>query len=188
MSNQENTNSSNKSKLFKSGSYSLISTLVLIGIVIAINIFTHFIPTKYTQFDTSYNKLYSITDETKAIIGNLSNDITIYWIARESYKDDSVELLLNEYKTYSNKITIKEVDPELNPSFGKKYTDSLQDNSIIVEAGYRFKYLGYNDLFETDYSNYYTTGDTEISLLGEQIIKASASSGTEPSVIKLNSL
>ena len=91
--NVENNNNNNKKekrkfkdsinkKYLKNGSYSSVMIVVFIAIIIVINMIVGNLPSKYTQLDISSEKLYTIGDETKAMLKNLDKDVTIYQIAR----------------------------------------------------------------------------------------------------------
>lgn len=54
-------------KYLKNGSYSVVISAIFIVIVIVINMIVGSLPSKYTEFDVSSQKLYSIGDETKLI-------------------------------------------------------------------------------------------------------------------------
>ena len=49
-------------------------------------------------------------------------------------------------------------DPDVFPTFTQQYTDSFTENSLIVEAGERYRYVDYNDIFVMDYTSYYYYG------------------------------
>ena len=54
-------------KYLKNGSYSVVISAIFIVIVIVINMIVGSLPSKYTEFDVSSQKLYSIGDETKIL-------------------------------------------------------------------------------------------------------------------------
>ena len=61
----------------KGGSYSLAVTAVVLAILIVVNIFASTLPSSITKLDISSSKLYSITSNTKAVVNNLQQDVTI---------------------------------------------------------------------------------------------------------------
>ena len=83
-----------KTRSFRVGGYSIVTTAIVIAIAIVINILVSALPTSWTQFDTTANKVFSITDQTKSVVKNLDKDVTIYWIVRDGYEDTYLENLL----------------------------------------------------------------------------------------------
>ena len=57
--------------------------------------------------------------------------------------------------------------PDVFPTFTQQYTDSFTENSLIVEAGERYRYVDYNDIFVMDYTSYYYYGTENWSFCGE---------------------
>ena len=81
----------------KGGSYSLFVTAVVLAILIVVNIFASALPTSLTKYDISSSKLYSITSNTKVVVNNLQQDITIYWVVQADMEDAIIENLLGKY-------------------------------------------------------------------------------------------
>lgn len=145
----------------KGGSYSLIVTAVVLAILIVVNAFVSVLPTTLTKFDISSSKLYSITSNTKVVVNNLRQDVTIYWVVQADEEDDVIENLLGKYENLSDYIDVVKKNPDVFPTFTEQYTsESVPNNSLIVESGDRSRYISYNDIYlsETDmYSYSYTT-------------------------------
>lgn len=150
-------------KYLKNGSYSSIMIVVFIAIIIVINMIVGNLPSKYTQLDISSEKLYTIGDETKAMLKDLDKDVTIYQIAQSGSEDETISNLLQRYADESAHITVEQKDPVVNPKFVSEYTsDNLSSNSLIVVCGDRNKVVNYNNIYESslDYNtySYKTTG------------------------------
>ncbi|MGM9588430.1 MAG: GldG family protein [Candidatus Limivicinus sp.] len=145
----------------KGGSYSLILTVVVLSLLIVGNIFVSTLPTTLTKFDISSSKLYSITSNTKAVVNNLQQDVTIYWIVQSGKEDDVIENLLGKYDSLSGHIDVVKKNPDVFPTFTEQYTDEdVPNNSLIVESGDRSRYISYQDIYITEgsmYSYSYTT-------------------------------
>ena len=145
----------------KGGSYSLAVTAVVLAILIVINIFANTLPTSLTKFDISSSKLYSITSNTKVVVNNLQQDVTIYWVVQSDMEDEIIENLLGKYESLSDHIEVVKKNPDVFPTFTQQYTDEqVPNNSLIVESGERYRYISYNDIYlmESDmYSYSYTT-------------------------------
>ena len=150
-------------KYLKNGSYSSVMIVVFVAIIIVINMIVGNLPSKYTQLDISAEKLYTIGDETKAMLKDLNKDVTIYQIAQSGSEDETISNLLQRYADESDHITVEVKDPVVNPKFVSEYTtDNLSSNSLIVVCGDRNKVVNYNNIYqsELDYNtySYNTTG------------------------------
>ena len=117
----------------------------------------------YSSVMISAEKLYTIGDETKAMLKDLDKDVTIYQIAQSGSEDETISNLLQRYADESEHITVEVKDPVVNPKFVSEYTtDNLSSNSLIVVCGDRNKVINYNNIYqsELDYNtySYNTTG------------------------------
>lgn len=138
------------------------STVVIISTALAVllNVLSAELPAKYTAFDVTSNKLYSLTEETKAMVGALEEDINIYVLVNEEQADSVLDTTLQNYADLNSHIKLSYVDPAINPKFFTQYTNSsISYNSIIVEGSKRSKVIDYNSIYETefDYSTYSST-------------------------------
>lgn len=137
------------------GGYALAITAVIIAAIVVINFIVGAIPSKFTTFDVSSQKLYSIGKTTKGVLDDLKEDVTINFLTVSGQEDETTEKLLNAYKGYSSRIKVKKVDMVSNPSFAKKYTDaSVSLNSVIVVCGSKSKVIDANSLYQYDSSGY----------------------------------
>ena len=148
-------------KYLKNGSYSVVISAIFIVIVIVINMIVGSLPSKYTEFDVSSQKLYSIGDETKAYLKKLDKDITIYQVVQSGSEDETLKRLLEKYAEESSHIKVETKDPVVNPKFTSQYTsDDVSANSLIVVCGDRSKIVSYDTIYQSsmDYNTYsYTT-------------------------------
>lgn len=141
----------------KGGSYSLIVTAVVLALLIVVNIFASTMPTTLTKYDISSSKLYSITSNTKAVVNNLKQDVTIYWIVQADQEDSIIENLLGKYDGLSSHIDVVKKNPDVFPTFTEQYTDEeVPNNSLIVESGERYRYISNEEIYEyeVDYYSY----------------------------------
>ena len=139
----------------KGGSYSLVMTAVVLAILIVANIFVSTMPTTMTKYDISSSKLYSITSNTKVVVNNLQQDVTIYWVVQADAEDEIIENLLGKYESLSSHIDVVKKNPDVFPTFTEQYTDEeVPNNSIIVESGDRYRYISNNDIYETELDYY----------------------------------
>lgn len=147
---------------FRGGSYSLMITVVVLAVLVAVNIFASALPAASTRYDISSTKLYSITSNTKVVVNALEKDVTIYWVVQADQEDAVIENLLNKYDSLSEHIEIVKKNPDIFPTFAEQYTDqTVQNNSLIVECGDRNRFISYSDIYlvesENMYSYNYTT-------------------------------
>lgn len=145
----------------RGGTYSLAVTAVVLAILIAVNVFVSVLPASATKLDISASKLYSITSNTKAVVNNLTQDVTLYWVVQADKEDSVIENLLSKYDSLSDHIQVEKKNPDVYPTFAAQYTDeTVPNNSVIVVSGDRSRYISYNDIYvQTSdmYSYSYTT-------------------------------
>jgi len=145
----------------KGGSYSLVLTGIVLAILITVNVLASVLPSTWTQLDISSAKLYSITSNTKAVVNALEKDVTIYWVVQSDKEDDIIENLLAKYESLSEHIKVVKKNPDVYPTFAQQYTsETVLNNSLIVECGDSSRYISYEDIYltEADMASYsYTT-------------------------------
>lgn len=152
----------NKRRLMH-GSYSAALTVFVVAGVLVINLIAGALPSQYTKLDVTDQKLSVIGDQTKEILSGLENDITLYYVVQDGNRDDNVARLLERYDDFSDRVTVEEKDPVLNPKFASQYTEEgLTDNSVIVVSGEKSRVVAYEDMYESEFNySYYmyeTTG------------------------------
>ena len=154
----------------KGGGYSLIISCVVLAILIVVNIFVSVLPASWTNLDISSSQLYSITSNTKAVLNNLQEDVTIYWIVQAGEEDEILENLLAKYESQSDHIQVVKKNPDVYPTFAQQYTsEEVPNNSLIVECGDRSRYISNRDIYEYTV-DYYTYTEYADSFDGEGAI------------------
>lgn len=154
-------------KTISLGTYSTVVVVVVTAAVVILNVFVSEIPAKYTVFDVTADKLYSLSDETKKVAENISEDITIYVLANEKDADTTLKETLENYEGLNSHIKVSYVDPAVNPRFYQNYTDTdISQGSLIVESSKRSKVIDYDNIYEyqvdyTSYSSYASGYDGE---------------------------
>lgn len=132
----------------RGGTYSLAVTAVVLAILIAVNVFVSVLPASATKLDISASKLYSITSNTKAVVNNLTQNVTLYWVVQADKEDSVIENLLSKYDSLSDHIQVEKKNPDVYPTFAAQYTDeTVPNNSVIVVSGDRSRYISYNDIY-----------------------------------------
>ena len=159
MNNEKNISPTVKNKVglnkkyLKIGSFSITMTAVVIAVVIVVNMIVGEIPTTFTKFDLSSESLFTVGEETEAILSGVDVDVTFTILAQRGNEDPTVTELLERYKALNDRIKIKTVDPITNPTYIEKYTtESLSENSVIAESEKRFYVVDYYDIYTIEYS------------------------------------
>ncbi|MBR4185488.1 MAG: Gldg family protein, partial [Clostridia bacterium] len=151
-------------KALKIGSISITTTAVVIAIFIVVNLFVGELPSTATKFDLSERALFTISDETKEVLSRVDEDVKIYLLTQRGQENPTIREMLERYHALNSHVTWSTVDPVTNPAFLEQYTtDTLSDNSLVVESARRSYVVDYNKIFQTeyteeDYYNYYYYG------------------------------
>ena len=130
---------------------------MVLALAVVVNILASALPSTLTQYDISAAQLYSVTSNTKVVLGALEDDVTIYWIVQSGQEDQIIENLLDKYESLSGHIAVVKRNPDVYPTFAQQYTDeAVQNNSLVVECGDRYRFIGYDDiyLYEADMYTY----------------------------------
>lgn len=155
-----------KSRKLKYGTYATVFTVVFIVAVILINIFMSYMTDRFVwEADMTKERLFEISEDTKEVLADLNEPITITVLAEETtYRDSpssstgSVNLLGNIYETLqryetlgAGKITVRYINPNLNPKIVEEYNflGNILSNDIIIESSKRFKKLSPHNLYSS---------------------------------------
>ena len=131
-----------KSRAFRVGGYSATACVVVAAIAIAAVLIVDALPSSYTKLDITSNQMFSLSEQTKAILQTQDREVDFYLIAQQGKEDANILELLNRYKDLNDKVKVSTVDPVLYPSFTQQYTDtSVSENSVLVVSGDR-SYVG----------------------------------------------
>ena len=157
-----------KSRSFRVGGYSMAAAVIVLAIAVAVNVLVSALPSSMTQFDTTANELYTISEQTENIVRGLDRDVTIYWVVQSGQEDSTLGTLLDQYEALSSHVTVEKKDPDVQPTFLQQYAiDSVYNNSLIVECDGRYRYVDYYDIYVYDYSSYYYDYSYDVSFAGE---------------------
>lgn len=158
-------------KVFRSGLYSAAITAAVIAAVVLLNLLVRAIPSKYTEFDLSEAGLYTLGDSSKQVTRELSQDVTIYYLCETGNEDQIISKLLDKYAAESSHITWELKDPAVYPTFAAQYgAQEASSGSVILVSGDQNVVLDASDLYDYDYSDYYTTGTYSVTFAGENEI------------------
>ncbi len=159
-----------KKRSLRLGGYSVFTTVIVVAIAIMINVLAGALPTTLTKIDTSASELFSLSDQTKKIIAGVDDEVNIYWVVTKGSEDANLETILEYYEGLSKHINVVKKDPNVYPTFVQTYTDTVEDNSLIIISGDKYRYVSYEDIYEYDYTNYYYNGTYDVYFAGENAI------------------
>ena len=145
-------NNMNKKPLFdrrgKSGTYAVVMSLILLAVLVIVNMIVGSLPSKLTMIDTSGTGKYDISGTSQSFVSGIKEKVTVYYICTDGYEDNDLETFVERYTSLNSNFTVKKVDPARDPSFLEQYqTESLNENSLIIESGKRYKVIDYYDFF-----------------------------------------
>jgi ABC-type uncharacterized transport system involved in gliding motility auxiliary subunit len=114
----------------KYGAYATIYILVVVAIVVVANM----LASRYNKsFDTTSNKRYSLSDQTKKIVGGLTQNASITYF-NQSTRFQQGKDLLDEYANLSPKVHIEYVDPDKSPQLAR--AAGIRDfGTAVVQIG-----------------------------------------------------
>ena len=146
-----------KDKKFKAGAYSVLSLLMVLAILLAVNLAASRLD---ARVDLTRDKLYSLSGDSISLIKELDTDVTIYALFRTGEENTTYKELLEQYKSNSSNIRLEYRDPYLYPQFANQYASdgqTISENSIIVEnkETQKYKVILAEELVTTTF-DYYT--------------------------------
>jgi ABC-2 type transport system permease protein len=146
-----------KSRKLKYGILATVYTVVFIIAVVVVNIFIGYLTDRYVlEFDMTSEDLYEISEDTKEVLADLDEQVTITVLAEESDSKDTLLLakiheVLQRYEALAGgKIKLEFINPTLNPQLLEKYSSlgKPSHGDIIIESSKRFKHLTPSNLYE----------------------------------------
>ena len=107
-------------------------TLIVIALIVLVN---WFVNNHDHRWDMTPNKKYSLSEQTRKILRDLSRDVTIYAFDQERNFGERRDVL-GMYASASNRLKVKYVDPNRQPALAKEYS-VRSFGTIVVTAGDR---------------------------------------------------
>lgn len=171
-------------KSFRVGGYSVAAAALVVAAAVAANVLVNALPTSVTQWDLTAASLYTLSQQTKELLDGLEEEVTVYWVVQSGKEDDTLSTLLDRYAAASDKLTVTKKDPDVSPGFVEEYvTGNIYNNSLIVVSGTRDTYVSYEDIYTYDYSDDYTSYNTNFA--GESCLTSAIDYVTRESLPKL---
>lgn len=156
---------------FRNGAMASVLTAAVLAVVILVNLVVGSLPTRYTKLDLSQSGLYSIGDTTRQVLADVDRTVTLYYLAQTGAENTNITALLDRYADASSFVSWQQIDPALQPTFASQHgADDATEGSILVECDGRTRLVNAADLYQYDYSDYYTTGAPTTLFDGEQQI------------------
>lgn len=124
---------------FSQRSSQLGSNAVILSVaVFAILAFLNFLSFRHSKrFDLTSEKLFSVSDQTRKIVGGLQKDVAVVRFARPTDTAPGAQHfqdLMTEYKHLSPHFKFQEVNPQEKPEIAQQY-GAKHFNDVIVASG-----------------------------------------------------
>ncbi len=115
------------------------NTLVLAAAVLVILGILNFLGYRYhKRFDLTEQKLYTLSEQTKQIVGGLAQEVRILEFSKEA--NATLEALLPEYRLLNRNIRFERIDPQERPELARQY-EVRREGEVIVVSGERTERL-----------------------------------------------
>jgi ABC-type uncharacterized transport system involved in gliding motility auxiliary subunit len=116
----------------KYAAYATVYILVILAVLVVAN----FLANRYNKsFDATANKRYSLSDQTKKVVGDLKQDVTIRYFDRSTGMQGAKDLL-DRYAILSPKLHIEYVDLLKNPTVARA-ASVTREGEAIIDVGAR---------------------------------------------------
>jgi ABC-type uncharacterized transport system involved in gliding motility auxiliary subunit len=124
-----------KARQTRYGAYAFVYTLVVIAVLAVGNWLAN---GHNKSVDVTTNKQYTLSDQTKKVLGNLKSDINLYYFDQSAGYDRARDIL-DRYANLSPKLKISYVDPDKKPDVARvegarAMGDVIVDNGIKKET------------------------------------------------------
>lgn len=112
------------------------NTAVLIAAVLAILVFVNYLGNRHHKtFDLTSEKLYTLSDQTRKIVGALKTDVDVYCFDKSSAPHlRTIRDQIAEYENLSHHIRFHAVDPQEHPEMARQYGVTEMGQVIVVSG------------------------------------------------------
>ena len=124
----------------------LIATATVILLMI-VSILISILPEGYLTADVTSNKMYTLSDYTKQVLGDNEEKVELCLVSTGSAPNESIRNLLSKYDKINKNISVRILYTDIDMDEIKAYTESPVSGSVIVRSGKRSVYLPYNSFF-----------------------------------------
>lgn len=109
---------------------------VYIIVIVAVLVIANFLANRYNKsYDATANKRYTLSDQTKKVVGELKQDVTISYFDRASGMQNAKDLL-DRYQNLSSKVKVQYVDLLKNPTLARA-DNVTHEGEAVITAGAR---------------------------------------------------
>src|SRR5450631_113411 len=106
------------------------NTSVLVIAVIAIIAVANFVGFRHhKRFDLTTEKLYTLSDQTKQIVGGLQKDVTIVHFDKSA--NPALDDQMGEYTSLSRHLKFQNIDPQQKPELADQYGATRPGDVIL---------------------------------------------------------
>lgn len=151
---------------FKSGAYSTFVTILVIALVVIVNLVFNKLD---LSTDLSSGSLFTLSKDTKKMVKDIEEDITIYYMVQKGMEEDYVQRVVEQYKKISSHVKVEAKNPVVYPAFSKQFVDDeIANNDVIVvnESTKAAKYISVDDMLYQDSYSSYGDGQTYLDVEG----------------------
>ena len=132
----------------KMGTYTIIVSAILLAVLVVVNLIVSALPSRYTKFDTSANKMYTLSESTEEFVSGLEDEVTLYYVCVTGNENEKLRTFLDRFADLSSKVKVKNLDPVKDPDFLKEHNaEDLVSTGFLVVSDKRSKALSLNDLY-----------------------------------------
>ena len=124
-----------KTRQTRYGAYAAIYIIVILAVLIVGN----WLASDHNKsVDVTANKQFTLSDQTKKVLGNLKSDVNLYYFDQSTGYDRARDIL-DRYKNLSSKLKISYVDPDKKPDVARMegaraMGDLIVDNGVKKET------------------------------------------------------
>src|ERR1700735_23843 len=116
----------------KYAAYATVYILVILAVLVLANFFAN----RYNKtFDATANKRFTLSDQTKKVVGDLKQDVTISYFDRSNGMPGAKDLL-DRFQNLSPKVHIQYVDLLKNPTLARA-ENVTREGEAVVSVGSR---------------------------------------------------
>jgi len=124
------------------------NTTVLSVAVIAILVIVNFVGFRHhKRFDLTTEKLYTLSDQTRQIVGGLQKDVTI--VHFDKSPNAALDDQMAEYTSLSRRLKFQNIDPQQKPEVAQDY-GATRMGDVVLASGPRKEHLESGAISEQD--------------------------------------
>ncbi len=136
--------------------YGGYASLITFAVVVAVIIVNLLVAQLNLQIDMTDNNVYTLSEQTRGVLADLDEEVTIYVLARRNEEPAQIMEALGRYEQASPWVRIETVDADANPGFVAQYDpegEGLGNGSVIVATEDNYRPISILDLYSIDNRN-----------------------------------